>query len=78
MKHRPKKYDSPYARGYEHHPKVKEKCDKAFINSMIASVGFVRDVSTATINHISSSPVSPTAGIDLFRYPVGMVRAKRR
>lgn len=78
MKHRPKKYDSPYARGYEHHPKVKEKRDKAFINSMVVSNDFVRNVSTATVSHISSTPVSPTAGIDLFRYPVGMVRAKRR
>lgn len=78
MKRCLKKYESPYARGYAHHPKIKAKNDKAFIDSMVSNFLSVREVATVTISHISSPPVSPTAGIDLFRYPLGMVRAKRR
>ena len=73
MKHRPKKYDSPYAMGYEHHPKVKEKNNKEFSRRTVTSFFAV----TATAN-MCTPAISSTAGIDLLPFPRGMVLASKR
>ena len=73
MKHRPKKYDSPYANGYEHHPKVKEKNDKEFTRQIVTS--FVGVSATA---NVCITTTGGTAGIDLLPFPRGMVLASKR
>ena len=73
MKHRPKKYDSPYAMGYEHHPKVKEKNNKEFSRQMVTSFFAVN----ATAN-VCIASAGGTAGIDLLPFPRGLVLASKR
>lgn len=65
MKHHLKKYGSPYARGYEHHPKEVERRQKLQVDTMVHAVS----ITFNALDAVMQLPKPPVCNVNQAGYP---------